>query len=58
MDCMVDCASRKPEIRLEIDRFGVNFLSVSSDAPPSELRDSLRMVFGDDGALLRLFELD
>lgn len=55
-----DCAARRPEIRLEMDRLGVGFPSESSGVrlPPIELRDGFFCRRGEGGGLLLLAELD
>lgn len=57
IDSIVACASLKPKIKLEIDRFGVGLLSWSS-GPPSDVLDPFFIKRGDDGGLLTLAELD
>lgn len=57
---MLVCASLRPEIRLEIDRFGVGLLvgSESSWPTPSDDLELLFLTTGDEGARLMLAELD
>lgn len=44
-------------MRFDTDRCDDSLFSASSDVPPSELLDSLRMFLGDEGALPELLEL-
>ena len=41
------CASRRPDIKFDIDRLGVGRLSLSSAWAPSDVRELFRMRFGD-----------
>lgn len=57
IDSIVECASRRPAIRFEIDRLGVGLLS-SSAVPPKDACDPLLRMLGEDGRLLVLAELE
>ena len=49
IDSIFVCASRRPVIKLDIDRFGVGRLSLSSAGPPSELLEVFFLKpFGDE----------
>jgi hypothetical protein len=57
---MVVCASLRPEIKFEIDRFGVGLLGESGSSCPAP-SDDLELFFlriGDEGARLAPLELD
>lgn len=53
---MVECDSRRPEMRFEIDRFGVGLFSLSSARPPIEDLDSFLASFGELSGLSMLAE--
>ena len=57
IDSIVDCASRSPAIRLEIERLGFG-LFASSTAPPKDERAPCLPGFGDEDARFMLVELD
>lgn len=45
-------------MRLEMERLGVGRFSCSSDVPPSDEGEVLRMSLGEGGGLFRLAELE
>lgn len=45
------CASRKPEIRFDIDRLGVSRFSASSDCGPSDVLELFLARLGDDDCI-------
>ena len=59
IDSILLCASRRPDMRFDIERFGVGRLSSSSVCAPSDVRELFRMRFGEVvGRSLRLVALE
>lgn len=59
IDSILLCASRSPDMRFDIDRFGVGLRSFSSACAPSELLELFFAKLGEEEVLsLRLIALD
>ena len=48
IDSIFDCASLRPDIRFDIDRFGVGRFSFSSICAPSDVLELFLTSFGED----------